>query len=39
MSELFALSFDGIAISFLSCLVLREIIMATIPSKGFRLGA
>lgn len=35
MSDLFALSFLAIAISAVSCLVLREIILATIPSKGF----
>lgn len=39
MSELLTLSYDGIALSILSCLVLREIIMATIPSKGFRAAA
>ncbi len=39
MSELLTLSYDGIALSILSCLVLREIIMATIPSKGFRATA
>lgn len=34
MSDLFIFSYEAIALSGLTSLVLREIILATIPSKG-----
>lgn len=34
MSDLFTFSYEAIALSGLTSLVLREIILATIPSKG-----
>jgi hypothetical protein len=35
MIDLFNFSFDAIAISALTCLVLREIFIAAMPSGGF----
>ena len=34
MSDLLTFSYEAIALNCLTCLVLREIILATIPSKG-----
>ncbi|QMU59525.1 MAG: hypothetical protein GKR98_15865 [Boseongicola sp.] len=33
MSELFTLSFDALAISALTCMVLREVFIATLPNR------
>ena len=33
MSELFGLSFDAVAISALTCMVLREVFIITLPSN------
>lgn len=38
MSDLLTFPYEAIALSGLTCLVLREIILATIPSKGLAHG-